>query len=263
MKTFFSIIFLLSLTTLAQAEIKTQEIKYAAGNANLKGYLAYDDSISGKRPGILVVHEWWGHNEYARSRARKLAELGYTAFAVDMYGEGKLAEHPSDASKFMQAAFKDFESASARFEKAKEILQSHKTVDSTKIASIGYCFGGAVSLRMAQRGSDLDGVVAFHGALPLEPDASKGKIKASILVANGSQDSFLKPEAVAAFTQAMYQANTDFTYMSFAGVAHSYTNPKADEIGKKFNISNLKYNKDADDRSWQAMQRFFNRIFKN
>jgi len=263
MKTFFSVIFMLSLTAIAQAEIKTQEIKYAVGNANLKGYLAYDDAISKKRPGILVVHEWWGHNEYARSRARKLAELGYTAFAIDMYGDGKLAEHPSDASKFMQAAFKDFDSASARFEKAKEILQSHKTVDSSRMASIGYCFGGAVSLRMAQRGSDLDGVVAFHGALALEPAASKKKITASILVANGSSDAFIKPEAVASFTKEMYQANADFTYISFSEVAHSYTNPKADEIGKKFNIPNLKYNKEADDRSWKAMQRFFDRIFKN
>jgi dienelactone hydrolase len=263
MKTLFSVIFLISLTTFAQAEIKTQEIKYTAGNANLKGFLAYDESISEKRPGILVVHEWWGHNEYARSRAIKLAKLGYTAFAIDMYGEGKLAEHPSDASKFMQAAFKDFDAASARFDKAKKILQSHKTVDSSRIASIGYCFGGAVSLRMAQRGSDLDGVVAFHGALPIEPDNSKGKITASILVVNGSKDSFLKPEAVASFTQAMFQANADFNYINFAGVAHSYTNPKADEIGKKFNIPNLKYNKEADDRSWLAMQRFFDRIFKN
>jgi dienelactone hydrolase len=260
MKTLFSIIFLLSISTFAQAETQIQEIKYTTGKAQLNGYLAYNDAIKEKRPGVLVVHEWWGHNEYARSRARLLAELGYTAFAVDMYGDGKLAEHPLDASKFMQAAFNDFETTKARFEKAKEILKSHKTVDSSRIASIGYCFGGAVSLRMARGGSDLKGVIAFHSALPLEPKITKGKMTASILVVNGSADSFLKPETVAAFTSDLVQANSDFAYLSLAGIKHSYTNPKADEFSKKFNIP-LKYDKKADERSWIEMQRFFDRIF--
>ena len=190
-----------------------------------------------------------------------LAELGYTAFAVDMYGDGKLANHPKKAGEFMQAAFKDFAATKEKFEEAMKILRAHKTVDSGRIAAIGYCFGGAVSLRMARRGADLNGVVAFHSALPLEPPMSKGKVTTSILIANGSEDTFLALDTVAKFVREMMEANADFTYLNLKGVKHSYTNPKADELSKKFNIPNLKYDKTADERSWQAMQQLFNRIF--
>jgi len=252
---------LLSISTAANAGIQTKEIEYAAGGASLKGYLAFDDSIATKRPGILVVHEWWGHNEYARRRARMLAKLGYTALAVDMYGDGKLAEHPKEAGEFMRAAFKNFEATKAKFAEAMKILQAHATVDPGRIAAIGYCFGGAVSLRIARGGANLAGVVGFHSALPLEPPMSKGKVTAPILVINGAEDPFLAPQTVAQFVQQMVEANADFTYMSLPGVRHSYTNPRADQLNKKFNIPGLKYDKQADRRSWQAMQQFFNRIF--
>ena len=258
---FFFLLFLLSISTVANANVLTKEMHYTAGGASLKGYVAFDDAISEKRPGVLIVHEWWGHNEYIRSRARMLAEIGYTAFAVDIYGDGKLANHPKQAGEFMQAAFKNFGATKAKFEKAVEILQKHKTLDSNKIAAIGYCFGGEVLLRLARSGTNLSGVVAFHSALPLEPPISKDKMTTSIFVANGSEDSFLTSDKVAKFAQQMVDANADFTYLNLPGVKHSYTNPKADELSKKFKLPNLKYDKQADEHSWQAMQQFFDYIF--
>jgi dienelactone hydrolase len=247
MKYFLHLVVLtiLSLTTIAHAEVQTQEIEYTQNGTTLKGYLAYDSVIKAKRPGILVVHEWWGHNEHARDRARMLAKIGYTALAVDMYGNGKLANHPKKAGEFMNAAFKDWGTSQARFNKAKEVLQSHKTVDAERIGAIGFCFGGAVSLRMARGGEDLDGVVAFHSALPLQPTITN--MKASILVINGSQDGFLKFETVGSFSSQMMAANADFTYMSLTGTKHSFTNKQADEFSKKFNIPSLQYNKQSDE----------------
>lgn len=261
MKYFFQLVFytVLSLATIAHAEVKSQEIDYSYKGTPLKGYLAYDSSIKGKRPGVLVVHEWWGHNDHARERARMLAKIGYTALAVDMYGDGKLADHPKKAGEFMNAAFNDWNTSKARFNKAKEILQSHETVDADRIGAIGFCFGGAVSIRMARGGADLDGVVAFHSALPLQPAIKN--MKTSILVINGSQDAFLKPETLGSFTSQMMAGNADFTYMSLAGVKHSYTNKQADEFRKKFNIQALEYNRQADERAWSAMQKFFRRVF--
>jgi dienelactone hydrolase len=261
MRKVLSLLLLLSIATTANAGIQIKEVQYSAGGAQLTGFLAYDDAVKGKRPGILVVHEWWGHNEHARERARMLAELGYTAFALDMYGDGKLAEHPEKAGEFMNAAFKDWEASKAKFKEAKKILQSHETVDAQRIGAIGFCFGGAVSLRMARGGEDLEGVVAFHSALPNQPPVSKGKVTASVLVINGSEDGFLAPDTVASFMKEMVAANADITYMSLQGVRHSYTNRRADEFSKKFNLPALKYDKQADRRSWKAMHNFFQRVF--
>jgi dienelactone hydrolase len=261
MKHFIQLVFtaILGPETTAQAEVQTQEIEYTQGGTTLKGYLAYDSAIKGKRPGILVVHEWWGHDEHARDRARMLAEIGYTALAVDMYGDGKIADDPKKAGEFMDAALNDWEISQARFNKAKEVLQSHKTVDAERIGAIGFCFGGAVSLRMARGGADLDGVVAFHSALPLQPAIAN--MKASVLVINGSQDALLTPETVASFSSQMMAGNVDFTYMNLQGVKHSFTNKQADEFREKFDIGALEYNKKADERSWKAMQNFFQRVF--
>ncbi len=261
MKRFLQLICLaiLSLGTVAHAEVETEEIEYIHNGTTLKGFLAHDSAIKSKRPGVLVVHEWWGHNEHARDRARMLAEIGYTALAVDMYGNGKTANHPKKAGELMNAAFKDWETSKARFNKAKEVLQSHKTVDAERIGAIGFCFGGAVSIRMARGGADLDGIVAFHSSLPLEPAVTN--MKASIMVINGSQDSFLKPETVGSFSSQMVAGNVDFTYLNLPGVKHSFTNKQADEFRKKFDIGALEYNKQADERSWSAMQKFFQRVF--
>jgi len=257
----FSAVYFFSFLMLANAGVKTQEIIYKYNNSKLKGFLAFDDSILGKRPGVLVVHEWWGHNDHARNRAKMLAEAGYTAFALDMYGDGKLANHPKKAGEFMNAAFNNWPKSQARYNKAVDILKAHKTVDGKRIGSIGFCFGGAVSIKMARGGADLKGIVGFHSALPMEPTIKKNSMKSAVLIINGSEDGFLKPETVAAFSQEMFNSNVDFTYINLKGVKHSYTNPKADEFSKKFNIPALQYNKKADEQAWSEMLKFFQRIF--
>ena len=261
MRTLLSFFFIFSFAVSAQAGVQTKEIEYSSGGAKLKGYLAYDDSVKGKRPGVLVVHEWWGHNEHARDRARMLAKLGYTALAVDMYGDGKFAEHPKKAGEFMNAAFADWEGSQAKFNAAKKLLQSQATVDPKRIASIGFCFGGAVSLRMARGGADLSAVVAFHSALPTDPPVSSGQVKAAVLVINGADDVWLDPKAVASFKKEMSGAAKDFKYIDLKGAKHSYSNRQADEFSKKFKLDNLAYNKEADQKAWAAMQALFKRVF--
>jgi dienelactone hydrolase len=244
----------------AQAEIKGETIEYRSGDTVLKGYVAYDDSIEGKRPGILVVHEWWGLNDYVRKRARMLAELGYTALALDMYGDGKMATHPDDAKKFSSAVKQDWEAGKARFMAALDLLKSQPTVDPERVAAIGYCFGGGVVLEMARAGVDLDGVVSFHGSLGASTPAEPGKVKARVLVYNGADDPFSPPEAIEAFKKEMDAAGVDYEFVNLPGAKHSFTNPDADKFGKEFNMP-LAYNADADKTSWEGMQAFFKEIF--
>ena len=162
----------------------------------------------------------------------------------------------------MNLTFSNWSDSQGRYNKALEVLKAHKTVDAARIGSIGFCFGGAVSIKMARGGADLKGIVAFHSALPVEPAITKNSMKSAVLVINGSEDGFLKPEAVASFSQDMFRANVDFTYINLKGVKHSFTNPQADEFSKKFNIAALQYNKKADEQSWVSMLKFFERIFK-
>jgi dienelactone hydrolase len=244
----------------AAAEVKHEDVTYSANGLTMKGYLAYDDAVKGKRPGVLVVHEWWGHNEYARKRARMLAELGYTALAVDMYGDGKQATHPDDAGKFAGAVMQNLESAKARFVAALDLLKKHQTVDSSRIAAIGYCFGGAVVLQMARAGLDLKGVASFHGNYATQTPAQPGKVKAAVLVCHGADDQFSTAEQVAALKKEMADAKVDFQFIAYEGAKHSFTNPEADEYAKKFSMP-IAYNKMADEKSWADMQQFFKRIF--
>ena len=257
-----SIFFFLSLLSLTSvAEIQTQKLTYKVGSNEFSGYMAYDDAIKGKRPGILVVHEWWGHNDYARTRATMLAKQGYTAFALDMYGSGKQADHPDDAKKFMQAVMSDMPEAQKRFNTAHDILRNHQTVDSSKTAAIGYCFGGGVVLNMARAGVDLDGVVSFHGSLGTQTPAQEGKVKAKIRVFNGAADPFVPQEQIDSITREMKQAHVDFRLKNYPGARHSFTNPTADAFGKRFNMP-LEYNQQADNDSWQQTLDFFKEIFK-
>lgn len=244
----------------AFAEVRHEEVTYSANGTALKGYLAYDDAVKGKRPGVLVVHEWWGHNEYARKRARMLAELGYTALAVDMYGDGKQAAHPDDAGKFAGEVMQNMEAAKARFLAALELLKKHKTVDGGRIAAIGYCFGGAIVLHAARWGMDLKGVASFHGSYGTQTPAQAGKVKAAVLVCHGGADQFSTDEQIAAFQKEMADAKVDFKFVSYEGAKHSFTNPDADEAAKKFEIP-LGYNKMADEKSWADMKQFFKKVF--
>lgn len=245
----------------AYAAVQVEEVRYEAEGVTLKGYLAYNDSLKDKRPGVLVVHEWWGHNDYARKRARMLAELGYTALAVDMYGGGKEASHPEEAGKFSSEVMKNISSAKARFMAALELLKRHKTTDESKVAAIGYCFGGGVVLHMARLGLDLDGVVSFHGSYATNMPAKKGEVKAAVLVCHGAEDKFVTPEQITAIKKEMKEAEVNFSFISYKNALHSFTNPEADSYAKKFNIP-LAYNSKADQQSWSDMQDFFKVIFK-
>lgn len=242
------------------SSVVTKEVSYTADGTTLKGFLAYDESQNDFRPGVLVVHEWWGHNQYARKRAMMLAELGYVALAVDMYGDGKQADHPSDAGKFAMEVMQNMPAAKARFDAGVKFLKNHPQTDVNKVAAIGYCFGGGVVLRMAVAGEDLAGAVSFHGSLPTDSVENPKQVKARILVCNGADDKFVTQEQIDAFKKAMVDAGVNFKFVNYPGAVHSFTNPAADSLGKKFNMS-LAYNKKADEESWKDMQSFFKEIF--
>jgi len=244
----------------ALSQMQAKEVEYTADGTTLKGYLAYDDAISGKRPGVLVVHEWWGHNAYARKRARMLAEMGYTALAVDMYGDGKTAEHPQDAGKFAAAVAKNQAVAKARFDAAQQFLAAQASVDSAKIAAIGYCFGGGVVLNMARAGAKLAGVASFHGSLATDTKATKGGVTAQVIVFNGEADPMVTPEQIAAFKQEMETAGVTYQYVGYPGVKHSFTNPEADAFAAKFQLP-LAYSASADRDSWAKLAGFLVNIF--
>ncbi|HMK42823.1 MAG TPA: dienelactone hydrolase family protein [Dissulfurispiraceae bacterium] len=237
-----------------------KEVEYSAGNLKMKGFLAYPDIRKGQRPGVLVVHEWWGHNEYARGRAKQLAKLGYVALAVDMYGDGKQAAHPDDAKKFASEATKNFDVATERFNAALDYLKAQPQTDPSRIAAIGYCFGGGVVLNMARQGADLRGVASFHGALAPAKPAEKGAVKAKILVLTGAADSMVTADQVDAFKKEMTAAGADFSVIAYPGAKHSFTNPAADKYAKQFNLD-LAYNRKADMQSWAELKHFLRKIF--
>ncbi len=244
-----------------KSDLQTRDISYESEGTKLKGYLVFDKSIEGKRPGVLVVHEWYGHNDYARKRAEMLAELGYVALALDMYGDGKTADHPKDAGKFAGEVSGNMPVMKARFMAALEELRKDPQVDTERIGAIGYCFGGGVVLQMARAGIPLKGVVSFHGSLGTSAPAQKDAVKAKILVCNGADDSFISAEAIAAFKDEMDKAGADYKFISYEGAIHSFTNPRSTEIGKKYGIQ-VAYNEKADKESWNEMKGFFAEIFK-
>ena len=247
--------------TSAYAKVVGKTVEYTADGTLMKGYLAYNDKIEGKRPGVLVVHEWWGLNDYTRRRARMLAELGYTALALDMFGEGKQATHPDDAGKFATEVLKNFDMGKARFLAGEEFLKKQPTVDPDRIAAIGYCFGGGVVLNMARQGADLKGVVSFHGNLMAVKPADPGMVKAKILVLHGGDDKFTTPEQIEAFKNEMKTAGADYRFIVYPGAMHAFTNPDATANGKKFNIP-LAYDKKADKGSWEEMRKFLDKTLK-
>lgn len=257
---FIAVLALLGAST-AQAAVRGEAVDYKAGDTVLKGYIAWDDAVKGKRPGVLVVHEWWGHNEYARMRARMLAELGYTALALDMYGDGHQAHHPDDAGKFAGELRKNLALASQRFDAALAVLKKHPTVDPTRIAAIGYCFGGSIVLEMARRGEPLKGVVSFHGQLNTDQPARPGAIKARILVLTGADDPFVPPAQVDGFKKEMDAARANYRVIAYPGARHSFTSKEADANARNFNMPAMAYNADADRKSWSEMQVFFKEIF--
>ena len=245
----------------AWGQVTGQEVVYRSGNTVLKGYLATDSKVKGKRPAVLVVHEWWGHNDFARKRARMLAEMGYTALAVDMYGDGKTARHPDEAGKFAAELMKNKPLSEARFNAALEFIRKQPTVDPARIAAIGYCFGGGIVLHMARQGTDLKGVVSFHGSLATDTPAQPGAVKAKVLVFTGGADVMVPPEQAGAFVTEMTKAGAFLRLVTYPGVKHSFTNPDADRYAREFNLP-LAYDAKADERSWKETGLFLKEILK-
>lgn len=252
---------LLSLLTLAfltscasykkNNDFTEEKIDYSTDKTQLKGIL-YQPKSKKSKGGVLVIHEWYGLNEYAQKRARQLAAKGYTTFAVDMYGDGKVASHPKDANAFMMESLKDPAELKNRFEAAIKVLTEKGGADSKKIAAVGYCFGGAIALNMARAGLDLAAVASFHGSLGTNVRAKKGSIKGKVLVGNGGADPMVPTKDVAAFMDEMHQAQVDVEFLNFKGVLHSFTVKGSEKTGKKYDLP-LAYNKEADKKSWKAL----------
>ena len=238
------------------ARIQTKEVEYRQGGTVLKGFIAWDDAAVGKRPGVLVVHEWWGLNDHARHQARRLSEAGYVGFALDMYGAGKVTTHPQDAQAFATEATKDPAVLAARFNAGLELLQRDPRVDPARIAAIGYCFGGGVVLDMARSGADLAAMVSFHGSLGTKTPAQPGKVKARVLVLAGGADPFVPAEQVEAFRKEMQAAGARFEVVTYPGAKHGFTNPDAGQYG----MPQLAYDPAADRQSWAAMLQLFHDV---
>lgn len=245
----------------ANAELQEKQVPYQAGDATFQGYLVWDDSQESERPGVLVVHEWWGLNDYAKERARQLAKQGYTALAVDMYGDGKSTAHPAEATEFMQAALGAGDAYRARFVAAKALLEQQPSVDDDRIAAIGYCFGGLTVLTMAREGVDLDLVASFHGALESVRPAAKGELEPRILVFHGGSDPMVPMAQVDAFKQEMEAAGADYDVVVYPEAKHSFTVPSADAIARTHGLDALGYDAAADQDSWARLLRELDAVF--
>lgn len=245
----------------AHAGVVTKEITYKDGDVELQGYFAYDDTAEGLRPGVIVVHEWWGFGEYAKKRAEMLAGLGYAALAIDMYGKGKFAENPDEAKKLSAPFYENRALMETRAQAGLAALKAQtQQVDPNRLAAVGYCFGGTVVLELARRGEDLKGVVSFHGGLATPERAEPGRVKAQVLALNGGDDPMVKQEEKDNFVAEMKAAGANFKNIDYPGATHAFTNPKATEIGERFKLP-VAYNEAADKKSWEEMEKFLERLF--
>lgn len=239
--------------------IVEETVTYSSDTSQFTGYVVYDANQEGKRPAVLIVHEWWGLTDYPRNRARQLAEMGYIAMAVDMYGNEKIGPNPDAAMALATPFYQNPALAKQRLDLAIEKIKSFEQTDASKMAAIGYCFGGYVVLNAAKLGADLDGVVSFHGGLGgASPMAG---MKAKVLVAHGEADNFVPPAEVDAFKKSMDSVKADYTFKTYPNATHAFTNKRADEYAKEFQMP-ISYNAAADSASWNDMKEFFDRIFK-
>jgi dienelactone hydrolase len=252
-----AVVLLLAPAAPGSAEVQTKEVTYKQGEAELAGYFAWDAQAKGKQPGVVVVHEWWGHNQHARNQAIRLAKAGYVGFALDMYGKGKVTTHPPDAQAFATEATKDAQLVKARFLAALDVLKKDPHVDPERVAAIGYCFGGGIVLAMARQGVDLDAVVSFHGSIATQQPAAPGAVKARLLVLNGEDDGMVTAAQIADFKKEMTAARARFEFVNLPHAKHSFTNPDADKVG----MAALAYNAEADQASWDRLLKLFAEVF--
>ena len=243
-----------------EVKVKEMPVEYAGDSVTMNGYVAFNENQEGTRPGVLIVPEWWGVTDYVKGRAKQLAELGYIAFVVDMYGNGKTADNPKLAGELAMPFYTNPGKAQARFDAALAKLKTYPETDASKIAAIGYCFGGAQVLNMARLGEDLKGVVSFHGNLAGVP-VDKNKLKAAVLVCHGGADPFVPNTEVITFRKQMDSIGANYTFKAYDGALHAFTNPNATAMGEKFQLP-IKYNAAADSASFQDMKDFFGVIFR-
>lgn len=243
-----------------EVKLKEQTVSYKADSASMNSYLVYDENLEGSHPVVFVIHEWWGLNDYAKSRAKQLAEMGYVAMAVDMYGDNKMGPDPASAEKLAMPFYMKPDLASPVFDAAWNALKSFNQADLSNTAAIGYCFGGAQVINLAKMGKDLKGVVSFHGNLNVIP-ANKDLLKAEILVCHGANDPLVPQAEADEFKKQMDAIGAKYIFKAYEGAQHSFTNPAATEIGKKFNLP-VSYNAAADTASWNEMKSFLKGLFK-
>jgi dienelactone hydrolase len=247
----------IAMVASANAAIREEPVTYTDGEATMKGFVVYDDAIEAKRPGIVMVHEWWGITKHVHNEARKFAQQGYTAFIADMYGDAKTADNPKDADALSSSVMKNPTVMESRFNAARDLLAKQASVNPQRIGAVGYCFGGAVVLNMARAGADLAAVAGFHAILGLNtPAPAPGTVKAKILVLNGADDPFVKREQYDALKKDLDAAKADYRVIEYPGALHAFTNPEATELGKKFNLP-LRYDAKVDQEAKAEAAKFF------
>lgn len=248
-----------SQTVPGPVSVKEEAISYQAGDQTMKSYIAFDESKQGPRPIVLILPEWWGLTEYPRMRARMLAEMGYLAVAVDMYGDGKLANNPEEAGQAAMPFYQDPKLAKERIDLALAKAKTYTQADSTRTVAIGYCFGGSMALNYGKMGAPVLGVVSFHGTLDGVPP--KKGTKSEFLICHGGADNFVPQQQIDAFKKSMDSAGLAYTFKVYEGATHAFTNPNATEKGKEHNMP-IRYDQAADSASWNDMKLFFDRILK-
>jgi dienelactone hydrolase len=247
----------IAMITSANAAVKEEPVTYSDGEATMKGFVVYDDASQAKRPGIVMVHEWWGITKHIHDEARNFAQQGYTVLISDMYGDAKTADNPKDAGALSSSVMKNAAVMEQRFKAAQAELAKQASVDPKRIGAVGYCFGGAVVINMARAGADLAAVAGFHASLGLNtPAPAPGTVKAKVLVMNGADDPFVKKEQYDTVKKDFDAAKVDYRVIEYPGAVHAFTNPEATELGKKFNLP-LRYDAKADQESKAEAAKFF------
>lgn len=258
MKVLLTLTMVVAIAGTSLAEIRTETVHYKAGDTDLVGYLAWDDSVEGPAPGVLVIHEWWGLNDYAKKRTREVAALGYVAFALDMYGEGQNTEDPQQSGRWASDIRRDAAKAKERLAAGLDVLRNHELVDKNRVAAMGYCFGGGMVLNMARANMPVRGVVSFHGGLSNNFGWRPETIQPEVLVLHGGADPTIDDEEIADFLKEMRETDANYQFNIYSDARHAFTNPAADDRDSEA----VGYNQQADERSWEAMKMFFAEVLE-